>query len=68
MTIEEKTQVKQSLEDLIRACGSGMNWMEQVDRAKIGSATRGILHVDMGMCSIAIHNGKKALEILQPPF
>jgi hypothetical protein len=50
------------IEDLIRACGSGMNWMDQVSRAEIGSATRGILTTDMGMCSIAIFRARQYLE------
>lgn len=53
------------LDDLIRACGAGMNWMEQVDRAKIGSSTRGILHVDIGMCSTAIHKARKMVAELR---
>lgn len=53
------------LEELVRACGSGINWMEQVDRAKISSATRGILHVDMGMCSTAIHKARKLIGELK---
>lgn len=48
--------------DLIGAAKAGMNWMEQVDRAKIGSATRGILHVDMGITSTAIHKANRFLD------
>lgn len=51
-----------AMEEMIRACGSGMNWMEQVDRAHLSSATRGILHVDMGMCSSAIAKARKAIN------
>ena len=44
-----------ALLDAKRAIGSGLGWMEQVDRAKLSSATRGILHVDMGMSRNAIN-------------
>lgn len=57
--------VIEALEDMMRACGSGMNWMEQVDRARLSSATRGILHVDMGMCSAAIFKARKLVEALK---
>lgn len=65
MSAEEKSKVKAVIEDLIRACGSGVSWMDQVDRAKIASSTRGILRVDMVMCSTAIFQGKKLLSELQ---
>lgn len=55
-------EIIEIIEDLVRACGSGMNWMEQVDRAAMGSAIRGILHVDMGMTSAAIHKARTFLE------
>lgn len=54
-------KMRDIVEKLRIACGSGMNWMEQVDRAVLSSSTRGILHVDMGMCSSAIHFAKQAL-------
>ena len=47
--------------DLVRACESSMNWMEQVDRAKLSSSTRGILHADMGMTKYAISKAKQLL-------
>jgi len=55
------------IEDLIRACGSGMDWMDQVSRAKLGSATCGILTTDMGMCSSAIFRARQYLEKAKPP-
>ena len=55
------------IEELICACGSGMNWMEQVSRAKLGSATRGILTTDMGMCSTAIFKARLYLEKAKSP-
>jgi hypothetical protein len=55
------------IEDLVRACGSGMNWMEQVSRAKLGSATRGILTTDMGMCSNAMFKARLYLEKVKSP-
>lgn len=53
-----------AMEDMIRACESGMNWMEQVSRARLSSATRGILTIDMGMCSSAIFKARKILAEL----
>lgn len=55
------------IEDLIRACGAGMNWMDQVSRAKLGSATRGILNIDMGLCSCAIFRARQYLEKAKSP-
>ena len=55
------------IEELVLACGSGMNWMEQVSRAKLGSATRGILTTDMGMCSTAIFKARLHLEKAKSP-
>lgn len=66
--VEEKKQVREVIDDLIRACGSGMNWMDQVDRVRLSSATRGILHVDIGMTSSAIYKAKQFLATLDPPF
>lgn len=68
MNLEEKKQAREVINDLIRACGSGMNWMDQVDRARLSSATRGILHVDMGMTTSAIHKARQFLAELDPPF
>jgi hypothetical protein len=54
------------IQELLLACGSGMNWMEQVSRAKLGSATRGILETDMGMCSTAMFKARIYLEKILP--
>ena len=59
---EARGSATEIIEDLIRACGSGMNWMDRVSRARIGSATRGILTTDMGMCSSAIFRARQYLE------
>jgi hypothetical protein len=64
---EARGSATEIIEELIRACGSGMNWMEQVSRAKIGSATRGILTTDMGMCSSAIFKARLYLEKAKSP-
>jgi len=61
---KNEPSLRDTIEKLITACRSGMNWMDQVSRANIGSATRGILSCDMALCSNAIAYGKKALKTL----
>lgn len=53
-------------EDMIRACESGMSWMDQLVHADIGSAMRGILSVDMACSAAAIGRAKKVLAALTP--
>ena len=62
---ESSTEIVEALESMVRACGSGMNWMEMVDRAKISSATRGLLRTDIGMCSASISKARKLIRELK---
>lgn len=52
-------QLESVIERLILACGSGMNWMEQVSRASLGTSTRKVLAIDMLMCKQAIEEARK---------
>jgi hypothetical protein len=54
-------QYEASMKEMVLACGSCMNWMEQVGRAKLSPSTRGILITDMGMCSASIFRARIAL-------
>lgn len=51
---ERDKRILDAMAELHRACGAGRNWMDQVSRAKLNSATRGVLNVDMGMVAAAM--------------
>jgi hypothetical protein len=53
----------ETIETLIRAAGSGINWMAQVSRANVSRSTRGILNNDLQMSTTAI---QKARLVIAP--
>lgn len=70
MTIEKTTMntpdipiLIETIETLIRAAGSGINWMAQVSRANVSRSTRGILNNDLQMSTTAI---QKARIVIAP--
>lgn len=57
-----RPSVVEAIQDLIRACGAGLEWLDQISRGKVAPSTRGPLEQDRLMCANAIAKARKILN------
>ena len=58
MTPEERVIIQ----ELVRACGAGMYWLDMASRAQLDTASLDILKMDMGVCSNSIYKARCLLD------